>query len=423
MDVRPQLLSPYAFPSPFRGFQSLFSWMSGLSSVKPLAAALWFHEVSILVFMDVRPQQDIPTLQHSVVLRVSILVFMDVRPHDADIRSDVQSLFSWMSGLSGQGQDGTADDAKFQSLFSWMSGSRPDARGVPPRRGRCFNPCFHGCQASATLIRELLAELARFQSLFSWMSGSSASGSCAGVSVYRRGFNPCFHGCQASAPGRFECRSTVYRVSILVFMDVRPQPSLGQLVNRWLARVSILVFMDVRPQPASCGHHRRWSAGFNPCFHGCQASAPSVGEHDRGRIEFQSLFSWMSGLSSGSTYTQTFNALGFNPCFHGCQASAIAVGQSALVTLRFQSLFSWMSGSSAPPRGRNMAPPRRFQSLFSWMSGLSSPDEIVGPVAHEFQSLFSWMSGLSARPSHRPSAPTSFNPCFHGCQASARMSG
>ena len=134
-------------------FQSLFSWMSGLSqSEKRLLQGM--PRVSILVFMDVRPQQWAWTC-----CEVATRLF--------------QSLFSWMSGLSSPNYAFNVFCVEFQSLFSWMSGLSPVRNMGLDRSVLGFNPCFHGCQASAPVALLTLGYGQLFQSLFSWMSGLS----------------------------------------------------------------------------------------------------------------------------------------------------------------------------------------------------------------------------------------------------------
>ena len=106
-------------------------------------------------------------------------------------------------------------------------------------------------------------------------------------------FNPCSHGCCSPARTRIQGEARIYRVSILVLMDVAHRPMISDDVvglllcfnpcshgccspatRAWLLqyrryKVSILVLMDVA--------HRQKFNEFN----------------NHNELEFQSLFSWM----------------------------------------------------------------------------------------------------------------------------------
>src|SRR5580692_177059 len=124
MDVGPQLPLTLPAAGPIR-FQSLFSWMSGLSTPETCEAIREHMFQSLFSWMS-----GLSSFKRSCPQppsEVSILVLMDVGPQLessslwAATRSVFQSLFSWMSGLSLEPLFADAGVSLFQSLFSWMS--------------------------------------------------------------------------------------------------------------------------------------------------------------------------------------------------------------------------------------------------------------------------------------------------------------
>ena len=81
--------------------------------------------VSILVLVDVSPEDFIIFIPRRSYLSVSILVLVDVSPEEYIVRPKhrigmFQSLFSWMFRPKARLRTRTRPAQRFQSLFSWM---------------------------------------------------------------------------------------------------------------------------------------------------------------------------------------------------------------------------------------------------------------------------------------------------------------
>ena len=108
----------------------------------------------------------------------------------------------------------------------------------------------------------------------------------------KTGFNPCFRGCRFGTRTALSGRPVLYRVSILVFVDVALE----------------LIVPDLGLQGSLC---------FNPCFRGCRSG-------------------------TGRTASGVFRASrGFNPCFVDVALEPVLVqpGPDSHAVV-FQSLFS-----------------------------------------------------------------------------------
>ena len=110
--------------------------------------------------------------------RVSILVFLDLGLWLGHVLSQgrqvgsFQSLFFWIWGSGMRVVTITTTTPRFQSLFFWIWGSGTKRSGRLSRNFRCFNPCFSGSGALASIARSDISSAARFQSLFFWIWGS-----------------------------------------------------------------------------------------------------------------------------------------------------------------------------------------------------------------------------------------------------------
>ena len=147
------------------------------------------------------------------------------------------------------------------------------------------------------------------------------------TALREKGFNPCFSGCPSRTPPirRFEtlCKS----VSILVLVDVLPEPARPPPTAR-VIRVSILVLVDVLPEPFSRLMESFSRGSFNPCFSGCPSRTILAEEKRRDRQGFNPCF---SGCPSRTpSYTPFLPSAGsFNPCFSGCPSRTIHVDDVA----------------------------------------------------------------------------------------------
>ena len=106
----------------------------------------------------------------------------------------------------------------------------------------CFNPCFSGC------LSRTRQNLQFCQSRY-----------C---------FNPCFSGCLSRTSVFFLSLLFLFKVSILVLVDVFPEPELPPPFL-FLPVVSILVLVDVFPEPGRYITVSGFTDCFNPCFSGC----------------------------------------------------------------------------------------------------------------------------------------------------------
>ena len=151
----------------------------------------------------------------------------------------------------------------FQSLFSWKSPSDADREGDLMVVEKRFNPCFHGSRPRTEVVYLDFILGGEFQSLFSWKSPSDKR--------------------TCSEP------SQIFRVSILVFMEVALGPRAFHRLNK----------------ADRC---------FNPCFHGSRPRTVDDGEALICREAFQSLFSWKSPSDSG-LFSFFFLLLTVKPAF------------------------------------------------------------------------------------------------------------
>jgi len=82
----------------------------------------------------------------------------------------------------------------------------------------CFNPCFRGTCSWWTTLTNLYVLHLKFQSLFSWNLLLMISLASTGIKYFS--FNPCFRGTCSWWGGGVLLRFLLFRVSILVFVEL-----------------------------------------------------------------------------------------------------------------------------------------------------------------------------------------------------------